>query len=82
MMKRSEKVKRYLLLDDTFGESVTGWSFEAMLAANRKLGYKSEFDPPVSEKSVKSKKPEATLQWIPRPAEVLAAFDAAWRSST
>ena len=66
--------------NDTFGGG-TGWSFEAMLAANRKLGYKSEFDEP-SSISPKKKKQVSRVQWVARPIQVLEAFDAAWANSS
>jgi len=67
---------------DTFGEGAGGWSFDAMLTANRKLGYKSEFDEPVIIPVQKKKAPVSVSKWLPRVADVLAAFDAAWRSAT
>jgi mRNA-decapping enzyme subunit 2 len=71
---------------DTFGDGGGGgWSFDAMIAANRKLGYKSEFDDQGSSvaplAAPPKKKTGLTNRWLPRPAEVLAAFDAAWRAS-
>ena len=74
--------KADLVNEDTFGVSSGGWSFEAMIQANRKLGYKSDLDNQTETKSeeqiIKKTVKVPPVKILNRKADVLSISAQTW----